>query len=92
MGEQLTFREVVRMLRDRAGWRLTERRKFLDDEATYRKTGIYTYLDCSGVRFRKYAESGDTENPVVYDTGLLAYLIICPLTNRLHHYLRSTRE
>jgi len=52
MTTKLTLREVIRMLRDEDGWRLVGR-GFNDDEATYRDTGIYIYLDCHGITFRK---------------------------------------
>jgi len=88
----MTFNEVVTMLCDRDGWRLAHPRlNGIDDEATYRSTGIYTYLECSGVKFRVYGNSSTEGNPVVYKPSLPAYAVISVLVGRLRRYLRRTQ-
>jgi hypothetical protein len=83
--------EIVKMLRDKAGWRLPRTGAYLDDEATYRDSGVYTYLDNNGVTFRKYGEPPYGESTVVYDTNPFAWLIIWPLTASLRRHLKRRR-
>lgn len=84
-----TLRQIIKMLRDKDGWRLVNPNgRWLDDEATYRETGIYTYLDCGGVKFRKYAEDRTHPSAVVYDPNPLAGIVTAIFTGILRRYLK----
>jgi len=90
MATKLTLREVIRMLRDKDGWRLVGK-GFNDDEATYRDTRIYTYLDCNGVAFRKYRDVS-TENNRVYQANPFAHILTTIFTGILRRHLERKRD
>lgn len=92
--DRLTLAQVVRMLRDKGGWRLvgnTPSYGVFDDEATYCDTGVYTYLDCGGVTFRRYGDPkyGGT---IVYEANPLAYIVTTIYTAILRRYLKRKRK
>jgi len=85
----MKFAEIITLLRDRDGWRLACPSRFGDDEATYRDSNIYTYLDCAGVRFRRYDAYGDR---VVYEhPNILASLLLWYYTLKLRRYLKRAK-
>jgi len=85
----LSLSEIIHMLHDRDGWRLVT-----DDEATYRHTGIYAYLNCNGVRFRRYGTPPYESNEIVYEVNVwnvIAVILLWVFTVRLRRYLNRRK-
>lgn len=95
MTSKLKLRDVLRMLRDKDGWRPVRGRIF-NDEITYRDTGFVIYADCDGVAVRRFIDPDAeflhlNENvPIVYEPNIFAFILTTIYTTILRHHLRRT--